>query len=107
MNNNVNLPNSPLQNLTEVWENVYEKKTNVDPAQRREKHLIYYEALSQLGFFADIPKDSLVVQGGCGHGSAVRLMTDLEEKANIFPVGIDLSRTALNVAKLSNDLAVM
>ncbi|PIZ86135.1 hypothetical protein COX94_01015 [Candidatus Nomurabacteria bacterium CG_4_10_14_0_2_um_filter_33_9] len=98
---------SSLKNLTEVWENVYGKKTSINTAQRREKHLIYYETLIQLGFFSDLPDNSLVVQGGCGHGSAVRLMTDLEEKSNIFPVGIDLSRIALNTARSVNNLNVL
>lgn len=107
MSNRLEGPGKLANELASIWDNVYEKKISIDHIKRREKHLLYYDTLSQLGFFNNLQDNAIVVQGGCGHGSAVRLMVDLENQSRIVPIGIDISRKALSTAKAHNSLDVL
>lgn len=101
-------PSEQISNyLTRVWDNVYEKQVEVSSPARKLKHLSYYSALQALEFFENLPENSVVVQGGCGHGSAVKLMADMETSSNVVPLGIDLSRVALQRARDANHLTTI
>ncbi len=93
--------------LRTTWDEVY-RKSGYNPTEfKREKHEAYYSTLVELGFFQNIPENAVIVQGGCGHGSAVRLMSDMEEHDKIFPIGVDLSHKPLTTARAVNNISAI
>lgn len=76
--------------IKETWDNVYREKNNELPTQKlkpttddlTEKHLMYYYAFKNLGFF-DLPYDShrpTFLQAGVGHGKTLRTIIREREK---------------------------
>lgn len=92
------------KNLRTTWEKIYHKNGYNPNLAKREKHETYYSSLELLRFFDNLPNEALIVQGGCGHGSAIRLMSDFEAQRRIVPIGIDLSRRPLEIARKINSI---
>ena len=78
------------------WNEFYIKKKERSRAKNSEiteKHLMYYEALKNLGFFDNLTPNSIILQLGVGHGQSLR--TIIEKQTHIQPIGLDISFEAL------------
>jgi ubiquinone/menaquinone biosynthesis C-methylase UbiE len=82
------------------WDEFYKKKKKRSRDKNleiTEKHLMYYEALKNLGFFDNLTHNSIVLQLGVGHGQSLR--TIIEKQTYIQPIGLDISFEALSFFK--------
>jgi len=73
------------------WDEFYrkKKKSRTENSEITEKHLMYYEALKNLGFFDNLTLNSIVLQLEVGHGQSLRAI--IERQTHIQPIGLDIS----------------
>jgi SAM-dependent methyltransferase len=94
--------------IKDTWDNVYLQKQEQLPQETEpttdeltEKHLMYYHAFRNLGFF-DLPSHShrpTILQAGVGHGKTLR--TIVRETEGVQPIGLDISMLSLLKSRAS------
>lgn len=99
--------------VKETWDNVYAQKEQSrslieEPETEKqeiitEKHLMYYHAFRNLGFFnfPESEREPIILQAGVGHGKT--LQTVISKIEGIKPMGIDISFFSL-IRALNNGL---